>query len=81
MLLAISSSPALITGAVAAIAEPPANLRQLDDPRRQRLRRRRLFGRVAERIAGKPRKAAGPSLAHCRGFEHATDRLALALRG
>ena len=65
----------------AAIAEPAADLRQLDDPRRQRLRRRRLPGRVAERIAGQPRKAAGPSLAHYRGIEHAAERLALALRG
>ncbi len=65
----------------AAIAEPAARLRQFDDARRQRLVRRRLFGRMAEGIAGQPRKAAGPTLAHRGGFEHATDRLALALRG
>jgi len=65
----------------AAIAEPAADLRQFDDARRQRLGRRRLFGRMAEGIAGEPRKAAGPSFAHCRGIEHAADRLALALRG
>ena len=57
------------------------HLRQFDDARRQRLGRRRLFGRMAEGIAGQPRKAAGPALAQRRELEHAPDRLALALRG
>ena len=37
--------------------------------------------RKAEGVAGQPRKAAGPALAHRREFEHVPDRLALALRG
>jgi len=65
----------------AAVAEPAARQRQFDDPGRQRLRRRRLLGRMAEGIAGQPRKAAGPTLAHGTCLEHAADRLALALRG
>ena len=39
------------------------------------------LGRMAEAVAGEPRKAAGPALAHRGEFEHAPDRLALALRG
>lgn len=65
----------------AAIAEPAPDLGQFNDPRRQRLRGRRWFGRVTEGVAGQPRKAAGPALAQHRLVENAPDCLALALRG
>ena len=65
----------------AAIAKAAPRLRQLNQPRRQRLRGRRRDGLMTESIAGQPRKAAGPALAHLVQLEHASDRLALALRG
>lgn len=65
----------------AAIAEATTRLRQFDQPGRQGLRRRRGPRRVAESIAGDPRKATSPALADRRQLAHAPDCLALALRG
>ena len=56
-------------------------LRQFHQSGRQGLRRRRGCRRVAESIAGDPRKATSPALADRRQLAHAPDCLALALRG